>query len=657
MKFIPAFLLLLFVPLPGIAQELEDEEGIVRVAVDTAPAFVRTWRMAEDFTVMQDYDMDTMQTGFQKFSPVEKTSISQAFLGNIGLQTRDNIYFNRGNYPEFFFLRPFSPYLYTPEKNVFYNITKPFTILEYFTTTGDRLKRGELFHATHTQNITPYLNMGFDIRLLSSEGAYLHQKSKFNSFSFFESYTGNDYSVLTSFHVNTQSAQENGGIRNDSIFMNSNKDERAYEVNLNNATSRMRNLDFHLTQRYKFGKADVIPDTTNETGFRRLRERTTKTGSFIHSIEYQRDYRIFEDKITSSNVDFYPNYFISPSKTYDSTYFRSLSNTFQVMLDENPNRANDFGARAFIKHDWVKYAYNTPNDSSFTGSDTLVEDHKEYQYQNVQIGASVLHTVGVGWDWSVRGRYYLFGYKASDLILDGYITRRFKGRRGESMISISGKFAIEEPDHFLKFYQSNNYIWNNDFKKIKDIRGSLTIRNEALKILARINLSLISDLVYFDNSAMPVQSPSVVSVMSGELRKNFKLGILHSNHEIHYQLSSDNNLIRIPDLSYYTSDFIGFTVVKDALYAEIGFDFSYYTKYRALAFAPSSGVFYNQDVREIGNYPYLNLFLNAKIKRTRFFFRWDNPYAGEIAKNYFHVLNYPTRGRVVKLGLSWTFYN
>jgi hypothetical protein len=218
-------------------------------------------------------------------------------------------------------------------------------------------------------------------------------------------------------------------------------------------------------------------------------------------------------------------------------------------------------------------------------------------------------------------------------------------------------FAVEEPDHFLKIYESNNYRWNNDFGKTKDIRGSLTVSNEAIKALGRFNVALVSDLVYFNDSAVPVQYRPIVTVISGELRKDFKAGIFHSNHQVHYQISSDNNVVRIPDLSYYTSNFLGFTVVKNALIAEIGFDLYYYTKYRALAFAPSSGTFYNQDIREIGNYPYLNLFVNAKLKTVRFYVRWDHPYSGLIRKDYFHVLSYPDRGRVVKLGLSWTFYD
>jgi hypothetical protein len=684
MKNLVFLLILLLIPAMEYAQDFQELEP-PPVIIDTVPKFVKTWIMTEDYTVMEDIRMDTAQTGFQNSYPIYKNSISQSYLGNLGLQTQDNLYFNNGIQPEYFFLKPFSPYMHTPENNVFFNITRPFTLLEYFASTGDRQKREEMFRALHSQNITPFFNMGFDIRLLGSEGTYLWQKSKFNSVSLFGSYTGNDYSIYSSFHINTQTAQENGGLLNDSVFLNTSKDERAYEINLEQAESKMRSMNYHFSQRYKFGKVEQIPDTTSETGFRRLRERTTKTGSLIHNFEYQRSFRQYFDKITDHNRDFYPNYYIDPANTEDSTYYRSLSNTFQIMLDENPNRAKDFGARAFIKHDWVKYAFNTVNDTAINTrtvnyarrtfypepgglrevsndtlrntKDTIITSHRDYIYNNVHIGASFLHTVGEGWDWMARGRWYLFGYKAGDLILDGYITKMIQGGKGASIISISGKFAIEEQDHFLNHYESNNYRWNNDFRKTKDIRGSLILSNETIKAQVKFDLSLVSDLVYFNDSAMPVQHKPVVSVISGELRKDFKAGIFHSNHQINYQVSSDNNVIRIPDLSYYTSNFLGFIVVKNALTAEIGFDLYYYTKYRALAFSPSSGVFYNQDVQEIGNYPYLNLFLNAKLKRTRFYIKWDNPYAGMIKKNYFHVLAYPTRGKVVRFGLSWSFYD
>jgi hypothetical protein len=72
---------------------------------------------------------------------------------------------------------------------------------------------------------------------------------------------------------------------------------------------------------------------------------------------------------------------------------------------------------------------------------------------------------------------------------------------------------------------------------------------------------------------------------------------------------------------------------------------------------PASGMFYHQDIREIGNYPYFDAFLTAKLKRTRFFVKYDHVNSGFMGKNYFNVLHYPMPGGTFRWGLSWTFYD
>jgi hypothetical protein len=627
-------------------------------AADTAPAFVRTWSLVEDFTTMKDFQFDTMQTGFQIFHPVYRNSYSNAYLGNLGLQSKNNLYFNKEVQPGFLFMRPYISYLRTPESVMYYNITKPFTMLEYYTSaSGEKEQREEIFHLLHTQNFNPFINLGIDLEMLSSGGPYLNQKGKVTNFTFFGSRTGKDYTVHTSFLYNGFNAQENGGLANDSVFMNTDQDPASYEVNLPEADSRIRGMNYQLTQRYRFGNLEEVVDTTSESGFRKLRSKTSKTGSIIHTLGFERAHRIYIDPSSGSNTDFYPVSYIDPVGTFDSSYYRNLSNTIQVMLDENPNREKDFGARAFLTHELVRYAHNTAPDSSFTASDTIVSLDRFYQYGNVQIGASILHTVGTGWSWVFAGEFYPFGYKSGDIILRGEITKMIQGKNGESRIQVSGKMSTEEPDHFLRHYESNHYQWHNDLRKVKDIRGALQFSNEALSFDARADLSLVSGYMYFNEQAVPSQHNPVISIIGFEVNKNFKLGPFHSKHQLNYNLNTNKDVVRIPDLSYYTSDYFAFYLVKNVLKLEMGFDLYYYTKYRGLAFSPSSGMFYAQEIRDIGNYPYLNLFLTAKLKRTRFYLRWDHVYAGQIDKNYFHVLNYPTAGKVFRFGLSWTFYD
>ncbi len=624
---------------------------------DTTPAFIKTWRLEEDFTTMIDYSFDTLQNSFQLYNPVYRNSISNSYLGNLGLQSRNNLYFNQDQKTGFLFMHSFLPYLYTPENTMYYNITKPFSMLEYYTTTGvTKQEREEIFHGTHSQNVNPFINVGFDIKLTSSGGMYSNQLGKMTNIALFGSRTGKDYSVHSGLYYNGINAQENGGLQSDSTYRNSDEAESSYVVNLADARSKIRSLNFHMTQRYRFGNLEEVEDTTSETGFRKLRDKSSKTGSFIHTLQFERDYRHYIDEKAGQATEFYPEFFLNPSTTFDSAYYRNLSNTFQLMLDENPNRKNDFGARAFISHEWVRYAHNV-RDSSFTATDTTITLSRKYQYSNVHIGASALHTVGSGWSWVFAGKFYPIGYKAGDLLLRGEITRMFQGSKGESRIQISGKLSLEEPDHFLNHYESNHYKWHNDFRKLKDIRGGLLISNEAISVSAKANISLVSGYMYFNEQAEPAQHDPVISIIGFDVDKKFKLGPFHSDHRLVYHLNTNKDIVRIPDLSYHTSDYFSFFLVKDVLSIEIGFDLFYYTRYRGLAFAPSSGMFHAQEIREIGNYPYANLFLTAKLKKTRFFLRWDHAYAGMIEKNYFHVMNYPTTGKLMRIGLSWNFYD
>jgi len=72
---------------------------------------------------------------------------------------------------------------------------------------------------------------------------------------------------------------------------------------------------------------------------------------------------------------------------------------------------------------------------------------------------------------------------------------------------------------------------------------------------------------------------------------------------------------------------------------------------------PATGLFYNQVEKKLGNYPYLDLFLNLKLKRTRFFLKLEHVHSGLLNANYFGALHYPMNARMFKFGLSWTFYD
>ena len=105
-----------------------------------------------------------------------------------------------------------------------------------------------------------------------------------------------------------------------------------------------------------------------------------------------------------------------------------------------------------------------------------------------------------------------------------------------------------------------------------------------------------------------------------------------------------------------------FEKTNGRLYTQLGVDVTYHTLYHPYAYMPATGRFYRQTHTEAGNYPFVNAFLNIKLKRTRFFLMFDHLNYGmmknpETMYNYELVTLYPLTTRRFTFGLAWTFYN
>ena len=126
-----------------------------------------------------------------------------------------------------------------------------------------------------------------------------------------------------------------------------------------------------------------------------------------------------------------------------------------------------------------------------------------------------------------------------------------------------------------------------------------------------------------------------------------------------YQKSTNKDVLPLPDLNVYTNLFLRFKIAR-VLSCDLGADVRYFTKYYAPDYSPALGQFTVQegDNRvQIGNYPFVNVYANLHLKHTRFFVMMSHVNAGSGKMNYFLAPHYPTNGRVLRLGVSWNFFN
>ncbi len=65
----------------------------------------------------------------------------------------------------------------------------------------------------------------------------------------------------------------------------------------------------------------------------------------------------------------------------------------------------------------------------------------------------------------------------------------------------------------------------------------------------------------------------------------------------------------------------------------------------------------NSEKTKIGNYPIICAYANFNLKGTRFYVMYSHVNKGMGNRMYFLTPHYPINESVLRIGLSWNFYN
>ena len=170
---------------------------------------------------------------------------------------------------------------------------------------------------------------------------------------------------------------------------------------------------------------------------------------------------------------------------------------------------------------------------------------------------------------------------------------------------------------------------------------------------------VVSNKIYYDATSQVAQHSDAISLTSVYARKDFRIGGFHFDHRALLQWSTNQEVIPVPLLSAYLSYYYEFWVEKKkVLRMQFGVDGRFNTAYYAPSYNPALATFYNQREYELGNYPYLDVFLTAKWKRMRIFLKYQHLNYDLFGNNeYFTVAGYPLNPGMFKIGLSWGFYD
>ena len=610
---------------------------------------IRKWHLSHDFSEEVPVPFDTVFSLFHRYRISDITSPLNATLGNYGLPFYQISFFERTTDPDKYLYKHYYPFIYHPGNAVFMNTQVPFTEMVW-TYSAPRETSEQTFRVRHSQNVNRFLNFGLIYDIIYSLGQYNYQRAEDKTFTFYSSYTGPKYKVYFASGINSIISYENGGIPEGADMGQTDTREIPVTLgSLNVARSILKNQNILLVQRYTIGSQTVTGDTANhdKKGFPGL------SGTFSHILTWEKNRRTYTDNYPESG--FYDSLYINSRVTFDSLSSRELKNTIRFDFTTDETKKFRLQGGVGLRNELFRYSQIIPTH------DTTIADTAGWNRSNNAVIGRLYNNIGDNFSWNANGELYLTGYRAGDFALKGEIIKSFEWKKGTASWSINGSISGTQPSFWYTQWGSNHFEWNNDLKKELRIDIGTRFKYPAIRTDIRFNYAIIDNYTDFDTRALPYQHDGGLSVAAISASRELVLWKFHIAADVVVQKSSNSEILDLPLFAgrsaVYFEHHFRFRQTNGRLSSQIGAEATYHTLYYPYSYMPATGRFYRQEQAMAGNYPYLNVFLNLKLKRTRFFIMLDHLNSGFTGDNYFFVPSYPMNIRMIRYGLAWTFYN
>ncbi len=644
------------------------------IDANTIPIGLFSWKIDERLGNIFETPVDTIQHAFQNTNDTGGPTGHYTYLGNLGAPRISHVFFERKETSQFFFTDPYDFTVRRPEDIVYTNTKSPFTNLTYYKQ-GDGRYGEERFKAYFAVNVNKRLGFGFDIDYTYGRGKYTSQSTALFNGNLFAYYRGDNYDMHFSFINENLKVAENGGIADDRYITHplemaeGRKTYATYDIPINLNDIWNKNTGYHafLTHRYNLGfYRDVTQenDTVTRTVF-------VPVTSFIHTVKMDMNRRKYISYDKEQNQTYFQNNYLGNDST-DVTKHFSIKNTVGISLREGFNKWAKAGLTAFMSFEHRRFTLTDTLDG--TAGRRIPTDHKE---NILSVGGQLIKEQGKTIHYNVLGEVALIGEDAGQFSVEGQGDLNFRLFGDTVRLEANAYIKNLNPTFYFRHFHSKHYWWNNeDLSKIMRTRIEGKLNIDRWRTQLKVGVENIKNYTYLDNTSIKItdkqnevsfknniavrQHSDNIQVFNAALRQDFKLGILHLDNEVVYQKSSNQQVLPLPDLVLYHNLYIQFGLAKRVLNIELGADVRYFTQYYAPDYAPAIGQFYlqNPETRfKLGGYPLVNAYLNLHLKRTRIFVQMYNLIQGTGEKSYFLAPHYPLNPRILKVGLSWNFFD
>lgn len=669
-----------------------------------------TYKWMHDGVYKKLVDEDTLFTGAHIVNPMFRLSKSNTYLAPMGSPYQSNIYILRDLSEPTYYNNLIRAFIFKPEDALLYNVTTPYTALSY-ASAGSRGRNETNMNVTHNQNITPHWNAGFRYNLNRADGRFLYSTTKVYDFSVFSNFEKDRFAFEFFVNQNNGHFNENGGIVDRQIVKDTTEKTDNLLVNLEDGTSNhLRNFNFYTNLQYQFGKKAFtkIKDTIEEIipnkqftlcidSLKAIIGDTLITDSTIilsaqlyldslqlalqkkqiamdtmDVVRYDTTWSYISKFIVSLNIENNYRNFIEKAVTrdyFEHNYINSRTNT-----DRFHEKIYDIGAKMVFneipKHPYLPGIFVGANlDMRYSrqrlSMDTTKQNTQDTasvfysrKFTNVYVSGGIFNVdTNAKLNYDAQLRICLAGEYIGNFSVGGYIKQKLNPN---SYVQANASYRFEDVNLYWKYYAGNHDYWYNDnMSEEKELRIEAKYVNDKWRSEFGAAYTNTDGYVWMDSTFNIRQESKPISTYTAWIKQHFKVWKLHFVEQVYLQKSSNEEILSLPLVSVYSSNYIELTTRNKAMTVNIGVDLSYDTKFYADNYRPSTMTFYNQRWDKQGNTIESTAFIDLRIARCNIFLKYEHfdYYLRKGGGNYFSAYSYPTNPPLFRFGLRWSFFD
>ncbi|MCC6370415.1 MAG: hypothetical protein IT236_05355 [Bacteroidia bacterium] len=554
---------------------------------------------------------------------------SRNFRGNIGLAQPDYLLKYGTDAMGFRFAPNTTRNNRFSEEEVMYGKTKgPFANLTGIT--GD--KQLQMFRLFYSQSIKERLNITLKFNRYNSVGFYQKQQAFTNNFFASSNYTGKNqrFGFYLFLLNNGNKNQESGGIT-DNVLSDStvllNKEILA--VRTHSATRDNRELKFEFNP---WVRLNSVSDSLNKAGhYLQIKSKISNSTLKYKDVNLKAD-------------NFYRNYYYDSITSNDSSHIRQYCNELNYTL------------RAADKKSGVWLGYRHEINSIWQKKDSSIMNH--LATAGWHFSGKPSDTLSAGYvEDDFNAQYVVSGKNAGNYKLENRLNYWLNSQK-QHRLYFNVLAESRNADYIYNYWLSNHFKWqNNGCKSQQTVQANAGIEMGRL-FKAEVLYQNLFNTLYFDQYSLPRQYDKTIENLAFSLSFS-KIFFKHLGVYLGHTFQSTNKPAyqRLPANISTARLFYKGNLFRNVLQLQIGSQVQVYQSFYGYAYMPSTQAFYLQDTYATAACPFVDVYLNARVKPVSVFIKVENALQGFVGNNYSFMPGYYQPDRAFRFGISWVFFD